>query len=205
MEVSSIVHKLKGRTPTILGQDKYFRSAILIPLVEKDGETHLLFEVRSMKLNRQPGDTCFPGGRIEQSDSSPREAAVRETTEELTIKEEEVDEVIPLDYIVSDSGRIIYPFIGKVAPRQEVKPNDGEVEEVFTVPLNFFLENEPEVHQVRLQVQPADDFPYELIVGGEDYNWQFRETDELFYQYHGKVIWGLTAKILRHFVELLKA
>ncbi|MFC3041114.1 NUDIX hydrolase [Virgibacillus xinjiangensis] len=205
MDASSIINKLKDRTPAILGQNNYFRSAILIPLVEKDGETHLLFEVRSMKLHRQPGDTCFPGGRIEQDDQSPCAAAIRETTEELTVKKQQVEEVIPLDYVVSDSGRIIYPFVGSIRTMEEIQPNDGEVEEVFTVPLSFFLENEPDIHQVRLHVEPGDDFPYELIVGGENYNWQFRKIDELFYQYDGKVIWGLTAKILRHFVDLLKS
>jgi peroxisomal coenzyme A diphosphatase NUDT7 len=53
-------------------------------------------------------------------------------------------------------------------------------------------------------VKPDKNFPLELIVGGEDYNWRTSKIDEYFYQYEDKVIWGLTAKILSHFIELIK-
>ena len=39
--------------------------AVLVPLIEKDGEFRILFEVRSPKLKSQPGEVCFPGGAVE--------------------------------------------------------------------------------------------------------------------------------------------
>lgn len=49
--------------------------AVLVPVIHKDGEEHLVFEVRSSKLDWQPGEICFPGGRIDKTDASPLAAA----------------------------------------------------------------------------------------------------------------------------------
>lgn len=204
MNLSSITAKLKNRLPSILGSEKFQKSAILLPLLEIDNEIHILFEVRSMHMRSQPGDTCFPGGRIEPEDSGPLASAIRETTEELGIPEAAIQDVVPLDYIVSDSGRLIYPYAGILTQTDKLTPNPEEVGEVFTVPLKYLLQTEPEEYKINLQVMPEDNFPLDLIVGGENYNWQTRQINEIFYRYEGKVIWGLTAKVLVHFLELLR-
>ncbi|MUK88639.1 NUDIX domain-containing protein [Ornithinibacillus sp. L9] len=204
MDISKIINTLKDRKPSILGYDELKKSAVLLPLVEVEGKTHVLFEVRSMNLRSQPGDICFPGGRIDPKDSTPQDCAIRETTEELGIPYNAVKDIIPLDYIVSDFGRIIYPFVGKITNPTIITPNESEVGEVFTVPLSFFLQTPPESYKVHFQVIPEENFPFELIVGGKDYNWQVRHINELFYKYEDKVIWGLTAKILTHFLELIR-
>ncbi|WP_156290091.1 NUDIX hydrolase [Oceanobacillus salinisoli] len=204
MDSIDIITKLKGRKPSILGEKNYFKSAVLLPLVEIENETHVLFEVRSMKLRTQPGDICFPGGRIDEEDETPKHCAIRETTEELGLKETDITDVIPLDYVVADMGRIIYPFIGHIKNPDKIIPNEDEVGEIFTIPLNYLLQNEPETYKIYLEIKPEDDFPFDLIIGGENYQWQMRHIDELFYKYYGKVVWGLTAKILHHFLHLLK-
>src|SRR5699024_4972313 len=98
----------------------------------------------------------------------------------------------------------IYPFIGKIHSLDEIVINEAEVAEVFTVPLAFFLEEEPATYDITFQPVPSEDFPYELIHGGENYNWRPRATKEYFYQYDGKVIWALTAHIVRHFIQMTK-
>ncbi len=204
MDPAKIIAQLKGRVPSIMGHENFRKSAVLVPLIEVGNETHILFEVRSLNMRSQPGDICFPGGRIDQEDKDPRQCSIRETTEELGISGDDISDVIPLDYVVNDLGRIIYPFVGKITRPERIIPSEAEVEEVFTVPLSYFLDTNPETYKVNFQVSPEDDFPYHLIVGGEDYNWQVRHINELFYQYDGKVIWGLTAKILTHFISLIK-
>lgn len=57
---------------------------MLVPLVERPEGLCLLYEVRADTLGRQPGEVCFPGGRIEGVES-PEECALRETEEELSI------------------------------------------------------------------------------------------------------------------------
>lgn len=205
MDPSDILQALQGRERDILNRGKFRKAAVLLPLVEVRGETHILFEVRSNKMRSQPGDICFPGGRVEEQDKSEMETAIRETSEELGVSESAITDVIPLDYLVSDVTGIIYPYIGKLDSMQQLNPNTFEVAEVFTVPLEYFLNTEPERYKVKFKVVPERDFPYELIQDGEDYDWRHREMDELFYVYHPRrVIWGLTAKIVYHFVDLLK-
>lgn len=204
MDRQEIINKIKKRTPFILGIEQFAQSAILLPLVQRDEETHILFEVRSHKMRRQPGEICFPGGRIDVDDNSEKEAAIRETKEELGISDQAISSVYPLDYLVTPFGMIIYTFSGFVDISKQFNPNPKEVDEIFTVPLSFFLETEPQIHYVNLEVQPEVDFPFELIPGGENYNWRTRKMAEYFYIYEGKVIWGLTARILAHFIAMIR-
>ncbi|WP_077297914.1 NUDIX hydrolase [Virgibacillus pantothenticus] len=204
MKTSEIISRLQNRRPTILGRENFREFGILIPMIEIEDETHLLFEVRSKHMRSQPGDICFPGGRVDESDKSELHCALRETSEELGVNQENIRNIIPLDYIVSDFGRIIFPFTGTLHNPEKIVPNPAEVEEVFKVPLRFFLETKPKVYQVNFKVIPEQDFPYEDIQGGRAYDWNAREMSELFYYYQDKVIWGLTAKIIAHFVALLQ-
>jgi peroxisomal coenzyme A diphosphatase NUDT7 len=204
MNSKKIINQIREHTPTILGSKEYSKYAVLLPLVEVDDEIHVLFEVRSLQMRRQPGEICFPGGRIDKADKSEQAAAVRETTEELGIGSEQIADVYPLDYLVSPFGMMIFPFVGFIKNDEKIKPNQSEVDEVFTVPISFFIEKEPSIHYVNVQVKPDKKFPLDLIAGGENYNWRTSKIDEYFYQYEDKVIWGLTAKILSHFIELIK-
>ncbi|MGO1058262.1 NUDIX hydrolase [Planococcus sp. FY231025] len=204
MDAKKITEKIKTHKPQVLGSRNFSKYSILLPLVQKDGEVHVLFETRSEELRRQPGEVCFPGGRIDPGDTSAKFAALRETNEELGISEDEISEVFPLDYIVSPFGMIVYAFAGFIDPSATFEPNPAEVGSLFSVPLSFFLENEPRIYQIQFDVQPEDDFPYELIEGGRDYSWRAREMEEYFYLYEDKVIWGLTARILAHFIDVIR-
>ncbi|MCM3609682.1 CoA pyrophosphatase [Planococcus sp. MERTA32b] len=204
MDPKSLVARVKDRIPEVLGNKEFAKFAILLPLIEKDGEIHILFEVRSHLLRNQPGDICFPGGRIDKQDESEEDAAVRETMEELGIGRKQISDIFPLDYIVSPFGMIVFSFAGIIDPDVEFRPNPPEVDSLFTVPLSFFLEKDPKVYRVNFDIQPEESFPYDLIAGGENYNWRTRQVDEYFYIYEDKVIWGLTAKILTHFMEIIR-
>lgn len=202
VNISSVIEKLNGRHPSIFGYEDLFKYAVLLPLIEIENETHILFEVRSMSLRRQPGEICFPGGKIEQEESQ-KQCAIRETSEELGIIESDITDVIPLDFMLNAASNIIYPFVGRIKNPEAINPNESEVGEIFTVPLSFFQSTKPEIYKIHFQIVPEAGFPFDLIPGGENYRWQTRYMDEHFYQYKGKVIWGLTAKILIHFLSLL--
>lgn len=204
MDPKSLVSKMKDRIPEVLGNKDFSKFAILLPMIEKDGEVHILFEVRSHQMRSQPGDICFPGGRIDKQDDSEKDTAIRETMEELGIERQQISDVFPLDYIVSPFGMIVYSFAGIIDADVEFRPNPPEVDSLFTVPLSFFLEKDPKVYRVNFDIQPEESFPYDLIAGGENYNWRTRQVDEYFYIYEDKVIWGLTAKILTHFMEIIR-
>ncbi|MEH7110459.1 NUDIX hydrolase [Bacillus sp. JJ1764] len=204
MAQEKIIAKLKQHIPTILGSKNFSKYAVMIPLILKEDGVHVLFEVRSLELRRQPGEICFPGGRIDANDSDEKAAAIRETMEELGLSSNEIQEVYPLDYMVSPFGMIVYPFAGFISEHAQIKLNPAEVGEVFSVPLSFFFEKEPEIYQIELKMEPEENFPFDLIVGGENYNWRTRGMKEYFYLYEDKTIWGLTARILSHFIELIR-
>lgn len=204
LKANDIFELLANYEPSILGEENYNKYSLLIPLIEKNNKTHLLFEVRSLTMRSQPGDVCFPGGRVDQSDRDEMYSALRETEEELGLHQSVIENIAPLDYIVSDFGRIVYPFVGEIKSIKSMDINKHEVAEVFTVPLEYFLNNEPDKYKIDVEVVPEKNFPYHLIHGGKNYDWTLRSMDELFYNYNGRIIWGLTARIVKHFVSLLQ-
>ncbi|WP_297988565.1 CoA pyrophosphatase [Anoxybacillus sp.] len=197
------MEKLQQRTPTIMDFDTFATYAVLLPLVRQNDDVFVLFEVRSFQLRRQPGEICFPGGKIDECDQNPSDAAVRETCEELGIQKESITHIVPLDYMLSPFGMVIYPFAAFVDTTC-MKINEKEVAEVFTVPLSFFVETKPDIYHVQLEPKPEEHFPFEHIPGGRQYNWRPRQIEEHFYYYKDKVIWGLTAKIVHHFTRLIQ-
>lgn len=201
--IDTVVKKLQKRTPTIMDFDKFAQYAVLLPLIQQDDEMFVLFEVRSLQLRRQPGEICFPGGKMDLCDQSPRETAIRETCEELGIEREHITHIVPLDYMFSPFGMVIYPFVAFV-DIANMQINEKEVEDVFTVPLTFFVETNPQIYRVQFEPKPEDDFPFDDIPGGREYNWRPRHMEEHFYYYKDKVIWGLTAKIVYHFTQLIQ-
>lgn len=188
-----------------IGEETAFRSAVLIPLVQVDGEWHILFEVRSFNMRKQPGDISFPGGRIDVTDASPLAAALRETAEELGVDATTITILGQLPSYIASPSFVIYPFVGVVDFNQITHSfNKEEVEEIFTVPVSWLLNHEPYMHVVSFEAAPSSDFPFEKIMNGAQYKWRARSIEEWFYDYGKYTIWGLTARILKHFIEGIK-
>lgn len=202
LDMKHIHNLLLTRAPQMLDQEKWRKYAIMVPIIIVHGKAHILFEQRTQGLRRQPGDICFPGGRVEEDDQNEQHAAVRETCEELGIGEKHIQVLGELDHLVTSFGMIIYPFVGQIDPQAKQDPNSNEVDEVFSVPLSFFMSYTPEVHHVDLVVKPREGFPYEHIANGRNYKWSRGSIPEYFYFHEDKVIWGLTARILHHFIDL---
>ncbi|KXG76407.1 NUDIX hydrolase [Thermotalea metallivorans] len=203
MELHAIKTIVQSRTAKPEG--KYNRFSVLVPILQVQGELHLLFEIRSEKLKNQPGEICFPGGRIEKNES-PEQCAVRETSEELNLPTEKIQIFGPLDYIVTPFNAILYPFLGFLPGIrvEQIHFNRDEVGDVFTVPMKFFLTNNPEEHFINIKAALHDDFPFHMIQNGRNYKWKVGKYPELFYQYNGHIIWGMTARIVKNFINIIK-
>ena len=118
-----------GHVPKV--QDVTGEYAVLVPLVRQNGVWNLLYEVRAQKLRRQPGEVCFPGGKLE-GEESPRECALRETWEELGIPPERVRVLGELDFIAHRANFIMYPILGVVENMSYVEcPDCGKQIKVF--------------------------------------------------------------------------
>ena len=197
----TIEEYLKKRTPGLIGYEDFQKSAVLVPLLERGGATHVLFEVRSGKLAHQPGEICFPGGRMEKGET-PRETAKREAVEELLLLEDQIRILGPADIFLSPANVMIYPYLGRLTGYLG-SFNEEEVQEVFTVPLSFFLDHGPRQYDLKVKTVPGPDFPYEMIPKGRDYDWREGRYQVNFYEYQGRVIWGMTAKIMCSAAKLL--
>lgn len=205
MNLDELKHKMQAKKSLFIGEDTAFRSAVLIPLVEADGEWHVLFEVRSFTMRKQPGDISFPGGRIDLTDASPMAAALRETQEELGIDPSTVKMLGELSPYIASPSFVVYPFVASIDYKEIIRSyNKDEVEEVFTIPVKWLLEHEPYMHLVSVQPSPPSNFPFEKIMNGDQYQWRAHSMEEWFYEYGNYTVWGLTARILKHFISLMK-
>ncbi|MDO5133708.1 MAG: CoA pyrophosphatase [Eubacteriales bacterium] len=180
-------------------------SAVLIPVLIRDGAYHVLYEIRASKLKTQPGEICFPGGRIEEGEE-PLETAVREAMEELLISREQIEVVGSLNRNDGPGGTFLYAFIGVLHDYNGTWSAD-EVDKVFTIPLDRILETEPEIYRIRMKRQLPEDFPYEYVPGGKEYHWRDQTNLIPFYPEFGKnpVLWGATARVTWAFARFLRA
>ena len=195
--------QLRGRKPALIDMDIYRQSAVVIPLIEKEDGYHVLFEVRAIGLKHQPGEVCFPGGGCEGGET-PEAGALRELCEELLVKEEQLEMIAPMDIFVSPFNMIIYPYMG-ILKNYHGEFNTDEVLEVFTVPLEFFMTERPKAYDNKVYTQPPENFPWDKVAGGEKYRWSFGHYPIYFYEYNDRVIWGITARIMRDTVRKLKS
>lgn len=190
----------KDRSPNPIGRLR--KSAVLILIMETDQGQMLILEKRALTLRTQPGDISLPGGRIEDGES-PAEAALRETCEELGIAPADLELIGPMDYYATHWGAIIHPFVGRTKTKT-FRPSPAEVERLIFVPLEWLMKEEAEVYSLHIRPTPADDFPYDRIEGGQNYKFSEGKIDEYFYHFNGHNIWGVTARIIHQFIEILQ-
>lgn len=189
---------LKNNPPQIIGEGSWKDYAVFLPLIpDGKGEFSLLFEVRASHLKTQPGEISFPGGAIEEGESS-RDAAHRETCEELLVSPNQVQILAQPYTYVSTYGRKIDCFLGTIENYQGTFSLD-EVEEILAIPLRDLEELKPKIYRSRVKEFPSEDFPYEDIPGGRDYPFIEGRSETPFYYWKGRTIWGLTGRILHQF------
>ena len=176
-------------------------AAILIPVVRgKDGPA-LLMEVRSLNV-RQPGEVCFPGGHIEAGESCI-DTALRETYEELGIRPSSVNVLQRMEPEWHMEKKYVYPVLAEIDPfePERLLLREEEVSEVFTMPIAWLLSHEPAVYDI--SDPESEKLPVILRKYLRNYK---RGNDTTFYwAYEQYGIWGLTARLLVRFRDILLA
>lgn len=178
------------------------KAAVMILLEIIDKEVYIIFQVRAKKLNHQPGDICLPGGKVEPGETF-KEAAIRETMEEMNIKKEEFEVLGEMDYFISPYKMIVRPYIAKIST-SNINYNKNEVDHIFKVPLKFFIDTDPLLYKMDIGPINQEGFPFHLINGGKDYKFSKGVLEEYFYQWNNYVIWGFTAHIIKSFIDIIK-
>jgi len=191
---------LDEHEPKPIGEQRYF--SVLLPLIRVDGEIHVLYEVRGAHIS-QPGDTSFPGGAVEPGESF-EETAIRETMEELNLKRHNIRILGEMDYIMNERA-IIHCFVGEIVgvDNDAIRFNK-EVQEIFTVPLRYFMDNRPTYYSSTVRLEHPDDFPFELIPNGKDYQFRIGVHCVPFYHLETHRLWGFTANLTDRFVTILE-
>ena len=203
MKINDVLKAFKEREVKHLNQHKGESYAILLPIIEENGKLYILFEMRAKHLNNQPGEICFPGGKVDETDGRPFDAAIRETSEELGINPHQIADVSPLDCTIEYIN--LYPFVGRLLEPQKITPHPDEVDSIFMISLEELLLMKPLEHVIKFIPTFEKDFPFDLIPNGRNYRWSTRKSIQYFYLYEDRVIWGLTAQILHHFLEVVRS
>ncbi|HEY7843627.1 MAG TPA: CoA pyrophosphatase [Bradyrhizobium sp.] len=155
-------------------------AAVLIPIVDHEEPTVLLTQ-RSAHLNEHAGQIAFPGGKIDVTDKSPLDAALREAGEEVGLDRAFIDPIGYLDVYGTGFGFRILPTVARVKPGFRLTINHFEVDDAFEVPLSFLMN--PANHQIHSK--------------------EFRGMERSYYAmpFAERYIWGATAGILRVLYE----
>lgn len=155
-------------------------AAVLIPIVDHKEPTVLLTQ-RSPHLKEHSGQVAFPGGKIDATDPSPLDAALREAAEEVGLDRSFIEPIGYLSVYGTGFGFRILPTLARVKPGFELSINHSEVDDAFEVPLSFLMN--PANHQLRSK--------------------EFRGMERSYYEmpFAERYIWGATAGILRVLYE----
>jgi 8-oxo-dGTP pyrophosphatase MutT (NUDIX family) len=156
------------------------RAAVMIVLYEQDAVPHMLLTKRSDHLPSHPGQISLPGGVIEPDDHTERDAALRETEEEVGIVREALRVIGDLDDVhTMVSGFIIHPFVAVLDAPMIAVASDGEVARLIHAPV-------------------ADLFAADALLPPHP------TIAELRYPLVGEDVWGATARILRIFSRVAR-
>jgi 8-oxo-dGTP pyrophosphatase MutT (NUDIX family) len=158
-------------------------AAVLVPLLCKDGEWHILVTQRTEQVEQHKGQISFPGGACDVGDAGLEATALRETFEEIGVPPESVEILGHLDDFPTVTHFVVTPFVGVIPHPFGYRLNRREVEAIVEVPISFFRD------------------PAHLRVEQREH--EGRLHDVLFWDYGSYVIWGATARILKTFLDLI--
>jgi 8-oxo-dGTP pyrophosphatase MutT (NUDIX family) len=155
-------------------------AAVLIAVVDHPQPTVLLTQ-RAAHLNDHAGQISFPGGKIDPTDATPLDAALREAWEEIGLAHEFIDPIGYLDLYGTGFGFRILPTVARVRPGFSLRISEDEVDDAFEVPLAFLMDAAN--HQVHSK--------------------EFRGMMRSYYAmpFEERYIWGATAGMLRVLYE----
>lgn len=199
----NMLEKIRNRKHSYIGEKERRHYSVVIPVVKEEDSYKVLFEVRASNIDRQPGEICLPGGAREENESS-LQAAVRETCEELKINEEQLDVICEMDTFLNDRMEEVHVFLSELRDYKYTF-SEEEVEEVFTVPIEFFLNEKPEIYRCRTLHEFPENFPFHKIPGGKEYPWYTKDKEVYFYTWEDRVIWGLTGRIMDSSAEIIRS
>jgi 8-oxo-dGTP pyrophosphatase MutT (NUDIX family) len=156
-------------------------AAVLVPIILRS-EPMVLLTQRHADLSKHAGQIAFPGGRIDAGESAVQ-AALREASEEVGLDSKFVTPLGFLDGYLTITQYIVTPVVALVDAACAFTAQQGEVDDIFEVPLSFLMNPENRRTQSR----------------------EWKGMTRHFYVYpHGeRYIWGATAGMIKNLHDRL--
>jgi 8-oxo-dGTP pyrophosphatase MutT (NUDIX family) len=160
------------------------RPAGVLVAVDLTGEVaQVILTKRSARLKHHPGQIAFPGGKQDPGDATPIDAALREATEEIGLPPGAVQVIGTLPVHRTVTGFAVTPVLALLETDFDERPEIGEVDEVFRVPLSYLTD--PASYRIESRVWQGHPRRYYAVPYGPYY------------------IWGATARMLRGLADRL--
>lgn len=118
-------------------------SAVLLLLAPSVEGPALVYTRRTQSLRSHPGQVSFPGGRVDPTDVTPLDAALREAEEEVGLSPRDVDVLGHLTDFMTYREQLVCAYAGVLragAPAPTLPRSVEEVDEVFHVPVSHLLD-----------------------------------------------------------------
>jgi 8-oxo-dGTP pyrophosphatase MutT (NUDIX family) len=158
-------------------------AAVLIGMRTHEGESRIVLTQRTAHLRRHAGQVAFPGGAIDPGDGTAERAALREAQEEIGLDPAQVEIVGRLPDYLTTTGFRIKPVLAVISGEARFAVNPEEVDAVFEVPVSFLMNLDNHRPESRV--------------------WQGIERHYFSMEHEGRLIWGVTAGIIRMMHERL--
>lgn len=161
------------------------RAAVLVPLLRREGEWHLLFTHRAETVAQHRGEVAFPGGACQEGETA-EQTALRETEEETGLSPDSVRILGRLREIVTSSGYRVTPVVGRIPWPCELRLALQEVSRAFTIPLPWLAQRRN--WRTVPYTPPHGGAPFPVVV---------------YRPYAGEILWGVSARIVHAFLSVL--
>jgi 8-oxo-dGTP pyrophosphatase MutT (NUDIX family) len=160
-------------------------AAVLVPIVAREPEVTVLMIRRNDALRSHSGQIAFPGGKLEEIDGGPVDAALREAEEETGLPRMLVEPKGFLDGYLTRTAYQVVPVVALVTPGFSLNPDPVEVADIFEVPLRFLMG--PENHLLHSR------------------DWQGKSRSFYAMPYGERYIWGATAGMIKNLYDRMYA
>ncbi|MGC8481154.1 MAG: NUDIX hydrolase [Acidimicrobiales bacterium] len=164
------------------GDDRGRPAAVIVPLIEIDGEPGILFIRRSWRIRRHRGEVAFPGGGVETGETYVQ-AALRECEEEVQVPSDRLNLIGALGLAQTfASGSTFYRILAQLDDHTVAGPSE-EVDELLPVRLSTLLD-ESCLHVER---------------------WDFsngRTSEMYFFELENDLLWGASARMIADLCRL---
>jgi 8-oxo-dGTP pyrophosphatase MutT (NUDIX family) len=175
---------LAQREKSYINDTSRVPSAVMIPLYQKQEQYYIVFIKRTETVKDHKGQISFPGGMRDADDRTLLHTAVRESREEIGLRQKDIEVIGELDdELTTTSNYIVTPFVAMIPWPYRFRKNEDEVAEIMQAPIAALLEKD------------------KLSEGSEILNGQ--PIKSYTYNYEGKVIWGATARILKKLLDII--